>query len=66
MGCPGGMSTIQYTLSVFTFVFRAIFLQVSLEEGKKKDRCAVFGYNIDHLFFREMYSEVLFLPEKRA
>ena len=33
----------------------------------KKDRCAVFGFNNDRLFPEiNIYSEVLFLPEKRA
>ena len=31
----------------------------------KKDRCAVFGFNNDRLFPEiNIYSEVLFLPEK--
>ena len=34
MGCPGGMSTIQYTRSVFTRAFRANF---SLSSPRKKD-----------------------------
>ena len=50
----------------FYFRFPGNFSSSFPRKGEKKDRCAVFGYNIDHLFFREMYSEVLFLPEKRA
>ena len=53
MGCPGGMSTIRYTRSVFTCAFRtSFFLYVFLEKdcNGKKDRCALFGCNNDRLF----------------
>ena len=39
MECPGGMSTIRYTRSVFTRAFRANFSYVFIEKdcnGKKK------------------------------
>ena len=65
MGCPGGMSTIRYTRSVFTraFQFFALFAPIyffkfSLEKDcmGKKDRCAVFRCNNDLLFFPEKYT----------
>ena len=46
MGCPGGMSTILYTHSVFMRAVKANFSQKKLEMGKK-DHCAVFGCNND-------------------
>ena len=68
MECPGGMSTIRYTRSVFTRAFRANFSYVFIEKdcNGKKNRCAVFGCDNDRLFFRQIYSKVLFLPDKRA
>ena len=50
-----------YALNIYArfsgqFFFK--FSQKKIVTGKK-DRCAAFG-------FREIYSEVLFLPEKRA
>ena len=66
MGCPEGMGTIRYARSVYIrALFGLIFLNVFLEKecNGKKDRCTVFGCNNDR---REVYIEVLFLPEKRA
>ena len=66
MGCPEGMGTIRYTRSVYIrALFGLIFLNVFLEKdcNGKKDRCTVFECNNDR---REIYIEVLFLPEKRA
>ena len=57
MGCPGGMSTIRYTRSVFTRAFRANF---SLSSPKKKivmsekDRCAVFDLIMISFFPRNI------------
>ena len=52
MGCPGGMSMIRYTRSVFTRAFLDNF-PLSSPRKKivmgKKDRCAVFGCNNDRL-----------------
>ena len=64
MGCPKGMSSIRHTRSVFTrpLIFGPIFLKVFLERYCNGSRV---GCNNDRLF-PEKYSEVLFLPEKRA
>ena len=45
MGCPGGISLIRYTRSVFTRAFRAPFPKDFLEYlcNGKKGRCVVFG-----------------------
>ena len=66
MGCPEGMGTIRYARSVYIrALFGLIFLNVFLEKdcNGKKDRCTVLECNNDR---REIYIEVLFLPEKRA
>ena len=50
MGCPGAMSSIRYTRSVFTRTFRANFWLSSPRKKivmGKKDRCAVFGYTVE-------------------
>ena len=66
MGCQGGMSTIQYTRSVFTRAFRANF---SLSSSRKKivmgkkDRCAVFGCNNDRLFTEKYTVKFSFCPK---
>ena len=66
MGCQGGMSTIQYTRSVFTRAFRANF---SLSSSRKKivmgkkDRCAVFGCNNYRLFTEKYTAKFSFCPK---
>ena len=56
------MSTIRYTRSEFTRVFRTNsslrFPWKRLQQEKKIDRCAVFGWNNDRIFSREIYREV--------
>ena len=69
MGNPGGMSTIRYTrISIdarFSGQFFFMFSQKKIVM-RKKDRCAVLGCNNISPFCREIYTEVLFLPKKRA
>ena len=49
IGCQGGMSTFRL---YFRAVFGTFFVKVFLEKdcNGKKDLCAVFGCNNDHLF----------------
>ena len=68
MGCPGDMSTIRYTHSVFTRAFLAnmFFFKVSQKKivmGKKKDRCAVFGCNNDRLYPEKYTVKFSFCPK---
>ena len=66
MGCPGGMSTIRYTRSVFTRAFRANFSLSSLKKRivmGEKDRCAVFGFNNDLLFPEKYIVKFSFCPK---
>ena len=66
MGCPGGMSTIRYTRSVFTRAFRANFSLSSLKKRivmGEKDRCAVFGFNNDLLFPEKYTVKFSFCPK---
>ena len=64
------MSTIRYTRSVITPTFRAnfplVFLEKKIVMGKKRSLCAPCLDVIGDPFSREIYSEVLFLPKKRA
>ena len=56
-----------YSYQYLRALFGPNFLYVFLEKdynGKKKDRCAVFGRNNDCLSSREIYSEVLFFSRK--
>ena len=66
MGCPGGMSTILYTRSVFTRAFRANF-SISFPKKKivmrKKDSCAVLGCNNDLLFPEKYTLKFPFCPK---
>ena len=69
MGCPGGISKIQYTqVSMYAGFLSQFFLKVFLEIdcNGKKDRCAVFGCNNDRLFPEKYTVKFSFLPEKRA
>ena len=62
------MSTIRCTRnSIYARFSGQFFFTFSYKKivTGKIDRCAVFGCNYDHLFPREIYIEVLFLPEKR-
>ena len=66
MGCPGGMSTIRYTRSVFTRAFRANFSSRSPKKKivmGEKDRCAVFGFNNDLLFPEKYIVKFSFCPK---
>ena len=65
MRCPGGMSMIRYTRSVFMRAFRANFSYVFLEKdcNGKKDRCAVFGCNNDRLFPEKYTVKFSFCPK---
>ena len=60
MGCPGGMSTIRYTRSVFTRAFRANF---SVSFPRKNNGCAVFGCNNDRLFPEKYTVKFSFCPK---
>ena len=68
MGCPGGMSTSQYTRSVCTRAFGAIFsLSFPRKRLQWEKKIVVPCLDVIRLpFSSEMYSEVVFLPEKRA
>lgn len=68
MGCPRGMSTIQYTrignyarfLGQLFFIDK--FSQKKIVKGKK-DRCALFGCNNDHLFAEKYTLKFCFFTE---
>ena len=62
MGCQRGMSTVRYTRSVFTR-FSANF---SLRFAIRKIVVSCLDVIMIAFFSREIYSEVLFWPEKRA
>ena len=58
-----------YSLRIYARFSDQFFLKFSLKKiaiGKKTDRCAVFGWNNDRIFSREIYREVFFLPKNRA
>ena len=57
-----------YSLRIFARFSGQFFFTFSKKKivMAKKDRCAVFGCNNDRLFSREVYNEVLFLPQKSA
>ena len=66
MGCPGGMSSIRYTRSVYTRAFRANFWLSSPRKKivmGKKDRCAVIGCNNDRLFPEKYTVKFSFCPK---
>ena len=55
----------EYSLSIYVCFSGQFFFKKWIVTGKK-DRFAMLGCNNDHLISREIYSEVLFLPEKCA
>ena len=66
MGCPGGISKIQYTqVSMYAGFLGQFFLKVFLEIdcNGKKDRCAVFGCNNDCLLPEKYTLMVFFCPK---
>ena len=63
------MSTIQYTPSVLTRAFRANFFLSSPTKRLQWEKMSVvpcLNVIMVAFFFREIYGEVLFLPDKRA
>ena len=63
MGCPGGMSTSQYTHSVFTRAFRAIFSFRFPRKRLQWEKKIVFGRNNECLFPGKYTVKFSFCPK---